>query len=59
MWDYGNNNQMPFGLFKKECEIGFKWLQEGRIEGIIFLASCIVDLGLETVEWVKECITSL
>lgn len=59
MWDYGNNKEMPLDLFIKECEIGLKWLKEGKIEGIIFLASCIVDLGLSTVEWVKRWIISL
>lgn len=59
MWDYGNNKEMPIDLFIKECEIGLRWLKEGKIEGIIFLASCIVDLGLQTVEWVKKWITSL
>ncbi|MCM8821012.1 MAG: hypothetical protein NC932_03575 [Candidatus Omnitrophica bacterium] len=59
MWDYGNNKEMPLDLFIKECEIGLKWLNEEKIEGIIFLASCIVDLDLPTVEWVKEWITSL
>lgn len=54
MWDYGNNKGMPLDLFQKECEIGLKWLKENKIEGIIFLASCIVDLGLPTVEWVKN-----
>jgi hypothetical protein len=35
---------------------GLQWLQEGRIEGMIFLASCICDLGLETVEWSRQWI---
>ncbi len=30
------------------------WLKAGRIEGMIFLATCICDLGLETVEWLRE-----
>ncbi|MCM8786030.1 MAG: hypothetical protein NC827_06645, partial [Candidatus Omnitrophica bacterium] len=59
MWDYGNGKEMPIDLFKKEVEIGLKYLNEEKIEGIIFLASCIVDLGLPTVEWVKKWITSL
>jgi len=59
MWDYGNANRMSFDLFKKECEIGFKWLKEGRIEGIIFLASCIVDLGLNSVEYVKRVMADM
>ncbi|MCM8819070.1 MAG: hypothetical protein NC915_06325 [Candidatus Omnitrophica bacterium] len=59
MWDYGNSKEMPIDLFIKEVEIGQKWIKEGKIEGIIFLASCIVDLGLPTVEWLKKWISSL
>ncbi len=32
------------------------WLQEDRIEGMIFLASCICDLGLGAVEWARQWI---
>ena len=53
MWDYGAKRPMPVNLMEKQCETGLQWLQEGRIEGMIFLASCICDLGLETVEWTR------
>lgn len=56
MWDYGNKKPMPVSLMEKQCELGLQWLKEGRIEGMIFLASCICDLGLETVEWTREWI---
>ncbi|MCM8811284.1 MAG: hypothetical protein NC917_06540 [Candidatus Omnitrophica bacterium] len=59
MWDYGNGKEMPIELFIKEIEIGQKWINEKKIEGMIFLASCIVDLGLQTVEWLKKWIASL
>jgi hypothetical protein len=41
---------------ERQCRIGLDWLRQGRIEGIIFLASCICDLGLEAVEWTREWI---
>ena len=59
MWDYGNSKEMPIELFKKECDIGLRWLKEGKIEGIIFLASCIVDLGFSSVEYVKRLILNI
>jgi len=31
-------------------------LREGAIDGMIFLASCICDLELETVEWTRRWI---
>jgi len=43
----------------KLCEVGLRWLREGRIEGMIFLASCICDLGLKTVEWTRRWITEV
>jgi hypothetical protein len=56
MWDYGNNRPMPLELMKRQCSLGLKWLEEGTVEGMIFLASCICDLGIETVEWTKRWI---
>lgn len=56
MWDYGNGKPMPVDLMEHQCELGLKWLEEGRIEGMIFLASCICDLGLEAVEWTRQWI---
>jgi hypothetical protein len=41
---------------KKQCDLGLRWLMEGRIEGMIFLASPICDLELETVEWTRQWI---
>lgn len=56
MWDYGTGNPMPLDAMGRQCEVALKWLHEGRIEGMIFLASCICDLGLETVEWTRRWI---
>jgi hypothetical protein len=56
MWDYGNRKPMPISLMKRQCQLGLQWLQDGRIDGMIFLASCICDLELETVEWTKRWI---
>ncbi|MEI6511707.1 MAG: hypothetical protein WCO51_00325 [bacterium] len=56
MWDYGTQKPMPIERMKQQCELGLKWLKEGRIEGMVFLASNICDLNLETVEWTREWI---
>jgi hypothetical protein len=58
LWDYGNSQPMPLELMKMQCEFGLKRIQSGQIDGIIFLASCICDLGLETVAWTKEWIAA-
>lgn len=54
MWDYGDRKPMPLDLFQWQVEQGLGWLREGRIEGMIFLATCICDLGLDTVEWLRQ-----
>ena len=56
MYDYGEKKPMPISLMEQQCQLGLQWLQEERIEGMIFLASCICDLGLEAVEWTREWI---
>jgi hypothetical protein len=43
-------------MLRHQCDLGLRWLQEGRIEGMIFLASCICDIGLEAVEWTRNWI---
>ena len=57
MWDYGGNSQpMPLDLMEQQCLTGLRWLKQGRIEGMIFLATNICDAGLPAVEWTREWI---
>jgi hypothetical protein len=56
MWDYGAKQAMPVSVMEQQCSLGLRWLQEGRVEGMIFLASCICDLELEAVGWVRRWI---
>ncbi len=44
---------------RRQCELGLSWLKEGKIEGMIFLASCICDLELEAVEWTRSWIAEV
>jgi hypothetical protein len=59
MWDYGESRPMPAETMKRQCELGLKWLRAGRVEGLVFLASCIVDVGLETVEYSRQLIAEV
>jgi hypothetical protein len=59
LWDFGTSKPMPLELMKKQCELGRQWLEEGRIEGMIFLASNVCDLELETVEWTRKWIADV
>jgi hypothetical protein len=57
LWDFGRDKEMPLELMQRQCETGLRWLHEGRIEGMVFLASCICDLNIEAVEWTRDWIT--
>ncbi len=59
MYDYGQRLPMPVESMQMQCETALRWLHEGRIAGMIFLASCICDLELETVEWTRDWIAKV
>jgi hypothetical protein len=59
MWDYGARRPMPVDFMEHQCRQGLRWLEEGRVQGIIFLASCICDLGLDAVEWARAWIAEV
>jgi len=59
LWDFGTNKPMPLDLMKKQCELGRLWLEQGRIDGMIFLASNVCDLELESVEWTRKWIADV
>lgn len=58
MYDYGAGRQMSLSLMEYQCTTGLQWLRDGRIDGMIFLASCICDLNLEAVEWTRRWIAT-
>ncbi|MBN1343751.1 MAG: hypothetical protein JXQ73_13780 [Phycisphaerae bacterium] len=53
MYDYGAKGEMPVERMKRQCELGLRWLREGRIEGMIFLANTVADFDFEAVEWTR------
>jgi len=59
MWDYGAQRPMPVGAMERQCQLGLDWLKRGEVAGMIFLASCIADLGLEAVEWTRRWIATV
>jgi len=59
LFDYGANKPMTVERMKRQCEMGLKWLHDGRIEGMIFLASNVCDMGLPAVEWTRQWIASV
>jgi hypothetical protein len=59
LFDYGDNKQMTVDQMKHQCELGLKWLHEGKVEGMIFLASNVCDMGLPSVEWTRKWVKSV
>jgi hypothetical protein len=59
LWDFGTRKAMPLDSMKRQCELGRRWLKDGRIEGMIFLGSNVCDLELETVEWTRKWIAEV
>ena len=59
LWNYGDRQPMPLDLMEQQCVRGLEWLRQGRIGGMVFLASCICDMGLETVEWTRQWIAEV
>jgi len=59
LWDYGNRAPMPLDSMKKQCTLGREWMRQGRIEGMIFLASNVCDIELETVEFTRQWIAAV
>lgn len=54
--DYRRKEGTPVALMQRQCETGLRWLQERRIEGIIFLGNTTMDLGFSSVDWTREWI---
>lgn len=50
---------LPVEDMKLQCQVGLRWLQEGRIEGIIFIANTLMDLDLEAVDWTRDWIREI
>jgi len=56
MYDFHECKPLPVTLMQRQVRLGSKWLKEGRIAGMIFLATPNVDVGLEAVDWTRQWI---
>ncbi len=54
--DYPKKRGIPVDLMKHQCEVGLRWIQQGRLEGIVFMGNTTMDLGFESVEWTRRWI---
>lgn len=56
MYDFHESKPLSVDRMKHQTELAHRWLHEGRIKGIIFLANGIADVGLEAVAWTRQWI---
>lgn len=56
MWDYGGHLPMPLDLMELQLETYRRWINEGKIEGIIFCSNCIADIDLKAVDFTRDYI---
>lgn len=56
IWDFHNRKPVPVELMQHQCEMGLKWLREGRIHEMIFLANTVLDVGLPSAEFSRQWI---
>jgi hypothetical protein len=56
MWDFGQGCEIPLDLHREACERALELLRSETIDGIVFLAGNLCDLGIPAVEWTRRWI---
>jgi hypothetical protein len=59
MYDFADHRPLPVDLMQRQTGLGYRWLKEGRIQGMIFLATPNVDVDLEAVAWTRQWIAQV
>lgn len=56
LYDFSLKQPVPVPAMEQQCNIGLDLLKKKRIDGIIFLANTVADLGFDSVEWTRNWI---
>lgn len=59
LWDFHNKYEVPLEGMRHQCETGLRWLKEGRIDGMIFIGSILLDIGLQSADWLRAWIAEV
>jgi hypothetical protein len=55
-YDFGENQPMTVKQMEQQVDTGLDLLRSGECEGLCFLSSSVMDVGLETVDWTRRWI---
>lgn len=56
MWDFGAGQPISTEAMEHQCRLGWQWLNQGQIEGLIFHCTPLCDMNLAAVEWSRKWI---
>ena len=56
LYDFGDNRPITAGQMESQVTTGVRLLRTGECDGLCFLSSSVMDVGLETVEWTRQWI---
>lgn len=53
---YRFGKPVPLDLMEYQCELGRKWLKEGRVCDLVILGNTHLDIGIPSAPWMREWI---
>jgi hypothetical protein len=53
---YRFGKPVPLDLMEYQCDLGLKWLNEGRVSDLVILGNSHLDIGINTAPWMREWI---
>lgn len=56
MFDFSKDMPVPNDLMEHQCNLGLQWMQEGRLDGMIFEANSVMGIGLTSELWLRDWI---
>ena len=59
MYDFPAGMPVSNELMELQCELGLKWMKEGRLDGMIFEANSVMGVGLPSELWLRKWIESV
>ena len=56
MYDFPSGMPVPLELMELQCELGLKWMKEGKLDGMIFETNAVMGVGLPSELWLRDWI---